>query len=109
MVNLWAPALDLALVSSGSLDAMVCRDAAFLDVCGGMFLVREAGGQVLDLNGNPLQVRRSMHERPVSFVAAHSEALAHELLATIDAFERRRPSVADCSLYVTGQEALIHG
>lgn len=78
--SLWAPALDLALVATGSLDGMVCIGANFLDVCAGMFLVRAAGGVVLDARGTPMGVRRSQHVRPVTFVAAHSDTLARQLL-----------------------------
>ncbi|HEX2313856.1 MAG TPA: inositol monophosphatase, partial [Thermomonospora sp.] len=81
VVNLWAPALDLALVAGGALDAMVCRDAALLDVCGGMFLVEESGGHVVDLNGDPLTVHRSLHDRPISFIAARSATLVNDLLS----------------------------
>lgn len=79
-VNLWAPALDLALVASGAIDAMVCHAGYLLDVCGGLFLVQSAGGCVLDRDGYPFTARRSMHDEPLSFVAARSSALAHRLL-----------------------------
>jgi myo-inositol-1(or 4)-monophosphatase len=81
--SLWAPALDLALVATGRLDAMVCVDASFLDVCAGMLLVRAAGGVVLNARGMPLEARRSLHERPVTFVAAHRQALAQQLLEEV--------------------------
>ncbi|TNY35883.1 inositol monophosphatase family protein [Thermomonospora catenispora] len=87
VVNMWAPALDLALIACGALDAMVCRDAALLDVCAGMFLVAESGGHVLGMDGEPLTARRSMHERPVSFVAARSPVLAAELLERVRAYD----------------------
>lgn len=87
VVNMWAPALDLALIACGALDAMVCRDAALLDVCAGMFLVAESGGHVIGLDGEPLPVRRSMHERPVSFIATRSPALAADLLAQVRAYD----------------------
>ncbi|WP_119730896.1 inositol monophosphatase family protein [Thermomonospora amylolytica] len=93
VVNMWAPALDLALVAGGALDAMVCRDAALLDVCAGMFLVAESGGHVVGLDGGPLAVRRSMHQRPVSFVAARSPVLAADLLEQVRAYDAsRRPA-----------------
>ncbi len=56
-VNLWAPALDLALVSEGPIDAVICHDGDLRDTCGGLFLVIAAGGAVLDLDGRPLTVR----------------------------------------------------
>ncbi|PJE94369.1 hypothetical protein CUT44_29440 [Streptomyces carminius] len=80
VTTMWAPALDLALVSSGALDGMVCRNASLLDVCAGIFLVQRLGGCVLDPSGRPLRLRKSLHSAPVSFVAAGSEPLARELL-----------------------------
>jgi myo-inositol-1(or 4)-monophosphatase len=88
LVNLWAPALDLALVATGELDAMVCHDGDALDVCGGLFLVRSAGGCVLDLHGQPLGIGRSAFDEPISFVAARTEELAGE---TLDAVLREVP------------------
>jgi myo-inositol-1(or 4)-monophosphatase len=87
VVNLWAPALDLALVADGTIDAMVCHNAALLDVCGGMFLVESAAGRVVTFDGTPLSVQRSLHERPVSFIAAQSAELVEELVAQVRALE----------------------
>lgn len=83
VLSLWAPSLDLALVAQGAIDGMICHRASFLDVCGGMFLVRSAGGAVLDLEGEEMEVRRSLHRRPVSFVAARDETLARKLLGLV--------------------------
>lgn len=79
-VSLWAPALDLALIAAGSLDAMICHNGHVLDVCGGVFLVTSAGGAVLDMDGNPLRLRRSSSGERVSFVAARTSRLGGELL-----------------------------
>ncbi|MEU6125305.1 inositol monophosphatase [Streptomyces sp. NPDC047123] len=81
VTTMWAPALDLALVSTGALEAMVSRNAALLDVCAGILLVQAAGGCVLDATGQPLQLRKSQHRSAVSFVASSSPALAHDLVA----------------------------
>ncbi|MGI5207207.1 inositol monophosphatase family protein [Spirillospora sp. CA-108201] len=80
LLSLWAPALDLALISAGQLDGMICHEGGLLDVGGGMLLVGAAGGHVLDLSGAPLTAHRSLHGGPVSFVAAGSAELARELL-----------------------------
>ncbi|MFI5888147.1 inositol monophosphatase family protein [Streptomyces sp. NPDC051554] len=80
VTTMWAPALDLALVSTGALDAMVSRNASLLDVCAGIFLVQKAGGCVLGLDGAPLRLEKSLHHAPVSFVAAGSKELARKLL-----------------------------
>jgi myo-inositol-1(or 4)-monophosphatase len=77
--TLWAPALDLALVADGMIDAMICRRASFLDVCAGMFLVRSGQGTILGPDGAEVEVGRALHNQPVSFVAARDAALAHRL------------------------------
>jgi myo-inositol-1(or 4)-monophosphatase len=87
VLNLWAPALDLALVSTGAIDAMVCKDAALLDVCGGMYLVGASGGAVLGLDGSGLRAGRSLHATPVSFVASRDLRLARELVREIQLME----------------------
>ncbi|MBO2456454.1 inositol monophosphatase family protein [Actinomadura violacea] len=87
VTSLWAPALDLALVSCGQLDGMICHEGDLLDVGGGTLLVRAAGGHVLDLSGAPFQAHGSMYRRPVSFVAARDERLARELLEYATAVE----------------------
>lgn len=86
VTSLWAPALDLALIASGSLDAMVCHEADLLDVCGGAYLVKSSGGHILSLDGRPIEIRRSMHDFPVSFVAARSARLARELVESLNHF-----------------------
>jgi myo-inositol-1(or 4)-monophosphatase len=83
ITSMWAPALDLALISAGSLDAMVCHEGGLLDVCAGIFLVQEAGGCVLDLDGQPFEVRRTAHDKPVSFIAARNPVLAIELAEAV--------------------------
>jgi myo-inositol-1(or 4)-monophosphatase len=82
-VSLWAPALDLALIADGKMDAMVCHRGYLLDVCGGLFLVASAGGIVLDLAGKPMQLRRSSHSGSVSFIAARTPELGKELVARV--------------------------
>lgn len=89
VVSMWAPALDLALVAQGSLDAMVCLRASLLDVCSGIFLVQLAGGHVLDANGRALQVSRYMHSAPMSFVACRDSALAEKLLKLVTPLDGR--------------------
>lgn len=89
VTTLWAPALDLALVANGSLDAMVCHEADLLDVCSGVFLVESAGGHIVGLDGRPVKIRRSMHQLPVSFIAARGMLLARELVDNVCRFQGR--------------------
>ncbi|TDC68309.1 inositol monophosphatase [Actinomadura sp. GC306] len=83
-LSMWAPALDLALLSVGQLDGMICHRGDLLDVGGGILLVTAAGGHVLDLSGAPLTAHGSMYGTPVSFVAARSRELAWELLELVE-------------------------
>jgi myo-inositol-1(or 4)-monophosphatase len=87
VTTLWAPALDLALIAGGTMDGMVCHGGALLDVCGGTFLVKSAGGHVVGLDGRPVEIRRSMHQLPLSFVAARSPGLARALVESVRHFE----------------------
>jgi myo-inositol-1(or 4)-monophosphatase len=85
--TLWAPALDLALVATDGIDAMVCHQASFLDVCAGMYLVRAHGGCVLGPDGAELLPERSLSRRPVTFVAARDRSLARQLLDLVKGVE----------------------
>jgi myo-inositol-1(or 4)-monophosphatase len=87
VTSLWAPALDLALVATGALDAMVCHEADLLDVCGGAFLVKSVGGHIVDFGGQAMEIDRSMHRAPVSFVAGRSARLVSELVETLRLFD----------------------
>jgi myo-inositol-1(or 4)-monophosphatase len=85
VVSLWAPALDLALVADGSLDAMVCYEGDLRDTCGGLFLVAAAGGHVVDFKGQPFVPQGGPTiDTPASFIAARREVLADELLGLIE-------------------------
>lgn len=84
VLNLWAPALDLALVSTGAIDGLVCLEAKLLDVCAGLHLLDKSDACVLDLKGQPLTPSRELWAAPVSFVAATNPDLAADLLAAVD-------------------------
>ncbi|HEX6520007.1 MAG TPA: inositol monophosphatase [Streptosporangiaceae bacterium] len=87
VTSLWAPALDLALISNGALDAMVCHEAGMLDVCAGIFLVQAEGGCIIGFDGEPYEISRATHDRPVSFIAARNRTLAKEIFTTIKDIE----------------------
>ena len=88
VVNLWAPSLDLALVASGSIDAVVCHEGGSLDVCGGLFLVTSSGGVVQDWKGHPLSTDPRNPAARISFVAARTQEVADRLLEVISAVPR---------------------
>lgn len=79
VLRLWSPALDLALVADGQLDAVVCLNAKLLDVCAGGYLVRASGGLLTDLRGRELTLTRSMRSEPVSFIATRDAQLTSML------------------------------
>ncbi len=54
--RLGAAAIDLAYVAAGKLDAFWERNLNLWDMSSGVLLVREAGGEVTDLNGNPWNI-----------------------------------------------------
>ena len=56
MRRLGAAAIDLAYVAAGKLDAFWERNLNLWDMSSGVLLVREAGGEVTDLNGNPWNI-----------------------------------------------------
>ncbi|MEV4348231.1 inositol monophosphatase [Actinoplanes sp. NPDC049596] len=84
ILNLWAPALDLALVSTGALDGIVCIDAKLLDVCAGLHLLEASGACVVGPDGRRLTPTRDLWEQPVSFIAAAHPELAKDLLAAVN-------------------------
>lgn len=85
VVSMWAPALDLALVADGSLDAMVCYEGDLRDTCGGLFLIAASGGHVVDFKGQPFVPHGGPTiDTPASFVAARRELLVDELLCLVD-------------------------
>lgn len=75
-------ALDLAWTASGRFDAAITLSNVPWDVCGGVLLVREAGGVVCDLDG-------AEHDLDSGSTVACSPALLDELLLVLDAARRQ--------------------
>ncbi|MFW9848432.1 MAG: inositol monophosphatase family protein [Candidatus Thorarchaeota archaeon] len=72
--------LDLCWTASGALDAMIdLRNILPIIHVSGTHMVFEAGGYVLDINGNRFSQSFDMNRR-MSFVAARDEKLAQKLL-----------------------------
>lgn len=76
--NLGSTALHLALLAAGSVDAVFADECRLWDIAAGELLVREAGGHVISLAGQPwfpMDVTRyNRHETP--FMAAGPAVLA---------------------------------
>ncbi len=64
-----AASLDLAYVAAGRFDAYWERDIKPWDIAAGMLLVREAGGYVVDFDGNPASVNAKQ------IIAANNEII----------------------------------
>jgi myo-inositol-1(or 4)-monophosphatase len=70
-------ALNLCWVASGRLDAFFATDTKIWDVAAGCLLVREAGGDVVDVSGMPLDFHRPR------IVAAASRELTSQIRARL--------------------------
>ncbi|MCR8633986.1 inositol monophosphatase family protein [Paenibacillus radicis (ex Xue et al. 2023)] len=53
MMRLWAPTMQWSMLARGQLDGIVLYNSEGDDLYSGLLLVREAGGLILDFNGNP--------------------------------------------------------
>lgn len=71
-----AAALDLAYVAAGRFDAFWERKLSTWDMAAGAVLVREAGGYVADVNGNPGYMQ-------TGDIVAGNEAMHRDLIALI--------------------------
>ncbi len=78
---LGSEALDLAWTANGRFDAAIMLSNQPWDVCGGVLLVREAGGIVCDLDG-------SEHDLRSESTIACAPALLGDLLPVLDAARR---------------------
>lgn len=59
--GLGSPAIAMAYVAVGRLDAFVEKDATYAwDIAAGLLLVEEAGGRVTDLDGSPANLGRGI-------------------------------------------------
>lgn|SRR3989344_2674547 len=56
-LTLGSSALDLAFLASGRVDAVIYGTMTTTDIAGAIALVREAGGEVHDIDGNPVELR----------------------------------------------------
>ncbi len=73
----WANAMDLALVSSGGIDAYIGFNISDDERLGGRLLIEEAGGQAVEWPGDP------DHPRTGHLLASNGTALHSELLKLV--------------------------
>ena len=85
---LGSPALCLAYVAAGRIDAFLERDATYAwDVAAGALLITEAGGRCEDLDGGPLNLGVGVANVLGSNGRIHDE-LAHLVAVTDHSFDR---------------------
>lgn len=69
MIRLWAPTLQWCMLAKGDIDGIVLYDSEGDDLYSGILMVKEAGGIVMDFEGNPFN---GMNEEPY-LIACHPE------------------------------------
>lgn len=69
MMRLWAPTLQWAMLAKGDLDGIVLFNSEGDDLYSGILMVKEAGGIVMEFDGNPFN---GMNEEPY-LIACHPE------------------------------------
>jgi myo-inositol-1(or 4)-monophosphatase len=88
---LGSPALCLAYVAAGRVDAFFERDATYAwDVAAGSLMIHEAGGRCDDLDGGPVNLGRG-----VANVLATNGAVHDDLFDLIQRTDRSRPGTRD--------------
>jgi len=69
MLRLWAPTLQWCMLAKGDLDGIVLYNSEGDDLYSGILMVKEAGGIVIDFDGNPFT---GMNEEPY-IIACHPD------------------------------------
>ncbi len=69
MIRLWAPTLQWCMLAKGDIDGIVLYNSEGDDLYSGILMVKEAGGIVIDFEGNPFN---GMNEEPY-LIACHPE------------------------------------
>jgi len=72
MIRLWAPSLQWCMLAKGDLDGIVLYNSEGDDLYAGILMVKEAGGIVIDFDGNDFA---GMNEEPY-LIACHPESKA---------------------------------
>jgi myo-inositol-1(or 4)-monophosphatase len=67
VLRLWAPSLLWCMVARGDLDGIVLYNSEGDDLYAGLLMVKEAGGLIMDFNGNPFE---GMNSEPY-IIACH--------------------------------------
>ncbi len=73
--NLGSSALDLAFLASGRVDAVIYGTMTTADIAVATGLVREAGGEIYGVDGNPIELR----DTPQQIIATSTKDLFEEI------------------------------
>lgn len=73
--NLGSSALDLAFLAAGREDAVIYGTMTTADIAVAVALVREAGGEVYDIEGNPIELR----DKSQQIIGTSTKALFDEI------------------------------
>lgn len=87
ILQMWAPAMDLARLSAGKIDGMICIQGYFIDTCAGILMLQEAGGIVTALDGGPFNLEDYNPMSKISFLAASNATIHKELLYSLATIE----------------------
>ena len=69
MIRLWAPTLQWCMLAKGDIDGIILFNSEGDDLYSGILMVKEAGGIVIDFEGNPFN---GMNEEPY-LIACHPD------------------------------------
>ncbi|AJS58805.1 inositol monophosphatase family protein [Paenibacillus sp. IHBB 10380] len=69
MMRLWAPTIQWCMLAKGDLDGIILYNSEGDDLYSGILMVKEAGGIVIDFEGNPFN---GMNEEPY-LIACHPD------------------------------------
>lgn len=78
MLRLWAPTVQWCMLAKGDIDGIILYNSEGDDLYSGILMVKEAGGLVIDFEGNPFN---GMKEEPY-LIACHADH-KEELLRTV--------------------------
>lgn len=75
----WSPALDLCLLASGRIEAMVSMGNELYDFAAGKIIAKEASAALTDLNGNP-----ETNDENRLFIASNGTQIHRQLVKTVN-------------------------
>ncbi|WP_084405732.1 inositol monophosphatase family protein [Alteribacter aurantiacus] len=93
MIRLWAPTLQWCMLAKGQLDGIILYNSEGEDLYSGILMVKEAGGIVIDFQGNDFS---GMSEEPY-LIACHPDHKDY-FLGLVESGLRRQPTIGNVTL-----------